>query len=470
MKKLSECIRVDMLDYAPKLESSGAGPDKIVAASGVLTTRMKNFKEMLSIIDDKLLKGFHSEATRRGHASLTTSANFYFWIEGSRIIDFYFSSFPFGSYLVFSSRRIEIKPESMLIPDAIANSEFKDEYEKICKKLVELYNKVKAEKSIDYARRILPIGFVSRLFFNLPLQVVLGIIKEARKDIKQKDPALPREIIEIANQLESSIRDHMHYLADASLKLSYDTNFPHPNLFRGDTEFQTPEIKILLKDENFESLLNEVKNKLDNEKGDGKESITKSAAVWKEFVEKIQDKILVEAKIVSSLSAWNDIKRHRTVRQKVESIYHAVERCLKKWDDKYFYIPQIENPKLKEEIVATYKEALMLYEKMVNSGIEKRDAIYVVPHAINLGMHMLLDGYHIFDPFGFLGIRTCTTTDHEVTKIANKIMNELRKELPAISDLVGPKCKLGYCPERNFCGLIKRFVKDYDENSHAGFQ
>ncbi len=469
MKKLSQCIKVDMIDYAPKLES--AGPDKIVATSGVLTTKMENFKEMLERIDDKVLKGFHNEATRRGHASLTTSVNFYFWIEGSRISDFYFSSFPFGSYLVFSSRRIEIGPESMIIPDSIAESQFKDEYEKVCKTLIDLYNKVKEKKGIDYARRILPIGFVSRLFFNLPLQVVLGIIKEAREDNQRKSPTMPKEIVEIANSLEDCIRSRTNYLADASLKLPYDTNFPHPDLFKGDIEFKTPETKILSKDEKLEKILAETKEKLTALKDSN--NITKSAEIWKEFVEKIQNKILVEANIISSLSAWNDIKRHRSVRQKVESIYHAADRCIKKsdnWNDDYFYMPPVENEELKGQIIAAYKEALRLYEKMVNKGIEKRDAIYIIPHAINLGIHMFLDGYHIFDPFGFLGIRTCTTTDHEVTKIANRIMNELRKELPVISDFVGPKCKLGYCPERNFCGLIKRFVKDYDEKLHAGFQ
>jgi thymidylate synthase ThyX len=469
MKKLSQAIKVEPLDYAPKFKDFG--PDKILAASGILTMKNKDFATTLEQIDDKTLKGFHNEATRRGHASLTTSVNYYFWIEGSRIIDFYFSSFPFGSYLVFSSRRIEIGPENLVIPDSIENSRFKNEYEEICKRMVDLYHRIEEEtNSKDQARRMLPIGFVSKLFFNLPLQAILGIIKEVKEDEKRKDPVLPKEIWEIVKLLEQNIKTNTSYLADALLNLTYNTNYPHPNLFNSDTDFQKPYTKILLKDENFGELLNDVKNNLRIKTENPKDRIKESSRVWKEFVENIQDKILLEAKITGSLSIWNDIKRHRSVRQKVESIYHAAERCLKNWDESNFYMPQVKNSELREEIIDAYKEALEFYKKMVENGIEKRDAIYVIPHGINLGIRMFLDGYHIFDPFGFIGIRACTTTDHEIVAMVNKIINDLKRDLPETEHLLGPKCKLGFCPERNFCGVVKQFVRDYDENLHSIFQ
>jgi thymidylate synthase (FAD) len=469
MKKVSQITKVDLLDYAPK--SSNFGPDRILAAGGILTSEVRDFKEMLEQVDDKVLGGFHNDATRRGHASLTTSVNFYFWLEGSRILDFYFSSFPFGSYLVFSSRRIEVNVENLVVPDSVADSKFNGEYEKICRKLVELYHRVKEEsKSIDRARKILPIGFVSRGFFNFPLQVILGIIKDVREDNQKKDPVIPKEIGEIANHFEKYIKSHANYLANASLKLPYNTNFPHPNLFKGDVDFQTPEVKILLKDGDFERLLNEMKNSLETDIDDPKERVKKISGVWKEFVEKIQDKILLDVKIMGTLSIWNDIKRHRSVRQKVESIYHAVERCLKEWDENNFYIPQLKNSETRNEIVNVYKDSLELYNKMVENGIEKRDAIFVIPHGIKLGIRMFLDGYHIFDPFGFVSIRTCSTADHEIVAITNWIIKELEKKVPETEGLIGPKHKLGYCPERNFCDLIKKSVKNYDEKVHSIFQ
>ena len=469
MRKVSDVIRVEPLDYAPKFKDSG--PDKILAASGILTMKNKDFLKTLGKIDDKTLKGFHNEATRRGHASLTTSANYYFWIEGSRIIDFYFSSFPFGSFLIFSSRRIRIETENLVIPDSIENSKFKNEYGDICKKMVDLYHRIEEETgNKDYARRVLPIGFTSKLFFSLPLQVVLGIIKEVKEDKKRKEPLLPNELWEIAKTLERQIKINTSFLTGASLNLTYNTNYPHPNLFNSDTDFQTPCTKILLKDENFGELLNEVKNKLKMGVDNPKERIKESPRIWKEFVDNIQDKILLEVKIKGSLSIWNDIKRHRTVRQKVESIYHAAERCLKNWDESNFDMPPVENPELREEMIGLYKESLELYRKMIDNDIEKRDAIYVIPHGINLGIRLFLDGYHIFDPFGFIGIRACTHTDHEIVAMVNKIISDLKRDFPEIESLLGPKCKIGFCPERNFCGVVKQFVRNYDEDLHSVFQ
>jgi len=467
MKILSQVIKGKLIDFAPKLNEYG--PDKIVAASGILTAKTKDFEEMLRKIDEKVLQVFHNEATRRGHASLVTSVNFYFWLEGSRILDFFFTSFPFGSYMMFSSRRIGVNKENLVIPDSIANSRFKEEYKKICERMVELYKKVEEmTKSKDYARRILPIGFISRGFFNLPLQVILGVIKEIKTDEEKKNPIYPKEIVKIAGLLEKHIKENTNYLTNASFKLAYDTNFPHPNLFKSDIDFENSEMKILLKENALEELIKELKNELKIE-AKPKEKIKKVSEKWKEFVKKVQDKILVEVKTFVSLAAWNDIKRHRTVRQKVESIYHAVERCVEKWDENNFYMPPIKDQKVREEILKTYREALDFYKKLIENGIEKRDAIYVIPHGIKLGIKLLLDGYHIFDPFGFIGIRSCTTTDHEIVFLMNRITNELEKEIPEIKGLVGPKCKLGYCPERNFCEIIKKFVKDYDESLHSIF-
>jgi thymidylate synthase ThyX len=467
MKKSSESIKVDMLDFAPNFKS--AGPDKIMAASGILTMKNKDFVKTLGDMDEKVLKGFHNEATRRGHASLTTSINYYFWIEGSRIVDFYFSSFPFGSYLVFSSRRIEITPETLIIPDAIADSEFKEDYEKIAKKMVELYKRVNEETGrMDYARRILPIGFVSKLFMSIPLQTIVGIIKEVKEDKQRKTHVLPKELWKISGVLEKEVRKSTPMLAGASMKMLYNTNFPHPNLFKSNIEFMQPSTKVIVRDEKLEPMMSALSEKLRSLNGDHKERYTKAAGVWKDFVDDVQDKIVVEANIRGTLSIWNDIKRHRTVRQKVESIYDAADRCLKKWDESNLYIPQTSN-ELKKQIIDVYKEAFELYAKMVKGGIEKRDAIFIIPHGIRLGITMILDGYHFFDPFGFVGIRACTNTDHEIVSLTNNMVNDLKKEIPEIGNLMGPKCKLGRCPERNFCNIIKMFVKDYDKEMHLSY-
>ncbi|MCD6403267.1 MAG: FAD-dependent thymidylate synthase [Candidatus Aenigmarchaeota archaeon] len=160
-----------------------------------------------------------------------------------------------------------------------------------------------------------------------------------------------------------------------------------------------------------------------------------------------------------------------TVRQNVESIYYAVDRYLERWDESLLHIPpQVERRKeLKEEFLEACNQSFESYERLVEEGVEKRDAIYVIPHSLKVGMKLWLDGYHLFDPFGFIGVRACTTADYEIVLLMNDLIKRLSETIPEAKQLLGPKCKLGYCPEREFCGLIKKFVKEYDEELHKVF-
>jgi hypothetical protein len=181
---------------------------------------------------------------------------------------------------VFSSRRIRIGTENLVIPDSIENSKFKSEYDDICKRMVDLYRRIEDETgNKDYARRVLPIGFISKLFFSLPLQVVLGIIKEVKEDEKRKEPLLPKELWKIAKSLENQIKINTSFLADASLNLFYNTNYPHPNLFNSDTDLQRAYTKILLKDDDFGKLLRDVKSKINKVTDNSKEKIKETSRI-----------------------------------------------------------------------------------------------------------------------------------------------------------------------------------------------
>ena len=302
----------------------------------------------------------------------------------------------------------------------------------------------------DKARKILPIGFISRGFFNFPLQLLIGSLKEVENE------NIPKEIQLILAKIERKIKK-IGEVYEAAKSLPYDTTYPHPNLFsEKKLEVRKFKLKILSK-EKFKPVKIRI---LPEEK-----KIRKNCKLWKEFVNSVQNNLIVKIETRVSLAAWNEIKRHRTVRQDVESIYKAAESCLK--NERLIHIPKGVNKKRFLEICS---EALSLYEDMVENGIEKRDAIYILPHAITLGTTLILNGYHLFDPFGFLGVRSCPTSDYELNELSQKIMDGICKKIRGIKDLLGPKCKIGFCPERNFCANIFKFVKNYNLNLHKKLQ
>ena len=227
-------------------------------------------------------------------------------------MDFYYTSFPFGSYIMFSSRRIEIDMDKIVIPDGIEGMA-KDLYEKTVKKMVNVYKKIKKEtKSFDQARKVLPIGFVSRGFFSFPMQVILGALKEVKRD-EDSDRLLPKEIKLISEKLGSFVKQKAEQTFNASMELIYDTNFPHPNLFkRRNFVYEGDEVRV--KPLSLEGLprIESFKKKLEDIRDDGiLERVKKAAGLWKEFVQDVHDKFLVEVKLKGSIAVWNDLKRHR---------------------------------------------------------------------------------------------------------------------------------------------------------------
>ncbi len=448
MRPVSKVVRVKLLDIAPKFRDFG--PSEMLAISGILTIKSASFQAMLKSLNKSLVKKFHREATARGHASLLTSPNVYFWLEGSRILDFYFTSFPFGSYIMLSSRRFGISFKNIVIPDSILESKFSEKYEKICREMVRFYAEEMKKVGKDKARKILPIGFVSRGFFNFPLQLLIGSLKEAENE------NFPREIQLMLAKMERKMKK-IGEIYEAAKSLPYNTTYPHPNLF---SEKKLKVRKFRLK------ILNKEKFKLPKIKilPEAKK-IMENCKLWKGFVDSVENKLTVKVEARVSLAAWNEIKRHRTVRQDVESIYDAAEDCLK--NKRLIHVPKGINKKRFLEICS---EALSLYEEMVENGIEKRDAIYILPHSITLGINLILNGYHIFDPFGFLGVRSCSTADYELNELSQKIIDEICKRISGIKKLLGPKCKIGFCPERIFCANIFRFVKNYNLELHKKLQ
>jgi hypothetical protein len=427
-------LNLKLVDYGPA--TGKFPPDWIVSASGFLTMKSGGLFEVLESTSAKQVKGFHREATKRGHASLLTTPLFWFWVEGSRMIDFYGSAWPFGSYVIFSSRRIKITPDIAVVPDAIArDGRAKVTYEKAVRSMMDTYHWLMEQGfNIDEARRALPLGFASYGFMSWPLQLLFGMVREA-----EREEWMPAELKDMAHRAMALAGEKVPDMVKGLEEMPYDTTYPHRSVFRSPRGVPMTGSKLLLKE-------------IDLPEGE------LSPAEWKDFVERAKTRVLAKLELSLSMSAWNDIKRQRTVFHEVEPLYTAAERG-------DMHVP----PR-----VAAKEKALARYEGALNTGMEAYEqlqeqvpapeAAYVLPHALKVNIRQVLNGYHFFDPFGFYGIRLCTHTDYEIRGAIARALEELGD--PELSRLVGPKCKMGFCPERNFCAKVLKYRPDYTREEH----
>jgi len=103
-----------------------------------------------------------------------------------------------------------------------------------------------------------------------------------------------------------------------------------------------------------------------------------------------------------------------------------------------------------KEFKMLMRRAFWLYKKMVENGIPREDARFVLPQAVTTSMTVTMNMREFKH---FMGLRMCQRAQWEIRELAWKMWEEVVKveELKKILiwAKVAPRCiQLGYCPER----------------------
>ena len=111
----------------------------------------------------------------------------------------------------------------------------------------------------------------------------------------------------------------------------------------------------------------------------------------------------------------------------------------------------------------TYDDLMRLigrfYEALVDAGVPKEDARFVLPNACTTRILFTMNGEELVH---FLRLRTCMRAQWEIRKMAVEMLRILREKHPFLFNHVGPNCYyLGYCTEgKKSCGRaeeVRRF-------------
>lgn len=100
------------------------------------------------------------------------------------------------------------------------------------------------------------------------------------------------------------------------------------------------------------------------------------------------------------------------------------------------------------------------YVKLVESGVPKEDARFVLPNAAPTSLLMTMDGGSLSH---FFGLRCCERAQWEIKDLADEMLLKVIVAAPGLFKGTGPYCcQLGYCPEGRFtCGRINEVQKRY---------
>ncbi len=153
-----------------------------------------------------------------------------------------------------------------------------------------------------------------------------------------------------------------------------------------------------------------------------------------------------------SIEGISRVATHQLVRHRIASYsqqshrYTAIKR-------ESFVIPQsiADN----EEAQKLYNEMLdktvETYEKLVEMGIKKEDARFVIPQGVASNILVTMNARELIH---FFRLRCCVRAQWEIREAAIEMLKLAKKHAPVIFEDSGPACVKGRCPEENPCDNI----------------
>jgi len=438
-----------------------------------------------------------------GHASMATTPGFWVMMEGisSKMVDSLFTGARYGSSLMPSGRRIPIETEQIVVPKSIQNKggdELKL-YLKASENNIKAYEQLQ-EKGVPKqdAAKIVQYGHRGGGFLFMPLETLISF----SKDIELGRSKIPNEGKGIINDLEDFVRENGAKTVYEARREAPRTGCPNPGIFHTRTNLPSE-----LADKNIDSpkilnccgLSTPEMGKRVQEYLQHREDLFKNPEKvkkgWQKLLQELEeivtdynDSIRVTTFANSPWRLWGEVKRHRTLDQTAESIYHAVERAQSAISD-YDDISPKEKLNQAEKVLGSvlslpsevtessenlklwterFSESIKTYQTLVKAGIPESDAIYVVPRGIKLGITKVYDLYNLTT--GMMSLRLCNDVEPEMratTQAEYNLIKEDKRIPSAIKDLMMVKCHTtGFCHNPKHCRNIAEAVPRYDADMH----
>jgi len=512
---LTKELKLKFLGITPVLKDKTGllNPQEIVALSALLTFKGKSIKNLLKEINqkgenlDKKIEKILQRSSLRGHASIATTPSLCLTYEGSKFLDSALTGIVFSSSLVSSGRRTGTEKKDIIFPTAIFKAEgAKKIYQEISQELIDFFNFLLSQKiQKDEASKILQYGIYGTGIIQLPIESIVLIKREY---LKEKE-WMPEEIGIFLQKIEENLKRLGIDLLYPTREVAPRNIYPYPNIFKNPKKRNlVREVSEKVKLENGSKVISveylgseEFKKELENFEKKKKRvfsSLVRIKKEWSNLLPELQKilrdyNLVLKVKILSSIPwrVWGEKKRHRTCPQIIESIYFCVDRTIKKFNklkkqitrdqitkslinqiEEVFSIPPSikRNPFLLSRYLSKAQRSFEGYQNLLKLKIKPRDAIFLVPRGVKIDILQEYDLYNLLA--GYYPLRLCQTAEEEMRRNTQREVGQIKKALQQkkvgwLNKFINPKCQIvGFCPEEESCGLIKKVVKNYSKHFH----
>ena len=177
----------------------------------------------------------------------------------------------------------------------------------------------------------------------------------------------------------------------------------------------------------------------------------KPAEYLRKIIKDGHTSILEHNIFVFYVSGISRVTSHQLVRKRIASFSQQSQRYVNAENFKYVIPETIKNSELTEEYEKIINSNFDFYQKMVDEGVPKEDARFILPNATSTQLIVSMNAHALID---FFVKRICQRSQWEVRQLAETMLEEVKKVAPTIFKDVGAYCDFfGYCPENHMsCG------------------
>jgi thymidylate synthase (FAD) len=174
--------------------------------------------------------------------------------------------------------------------------------------------------------------------------------------------------------------------------------------------------------------------------------------------------VIEHASFTFSIEGVSRAMTHQLVRHRIASFTQQSQRYVTYDTLEKYVTPQSisENAEAKDIFDRTLERISETYQKLLNMGIPKEDARFILPNAAKTNIIVTMNARELLH---FFNLRCCARAQWEIRETAIEMLRQAKKATPALFENAGPSCvQLGYClegkmkpPECNVKEIKKRF-------------
>lgn len=171
--------------------------------------------------------------------------------------------------------------------------------------------------------------------------------------------------------------------------------------------------------------------------------------------------VLEHVSFTYALEGISRVATHQLVRHRLASYSQQSHRYTRIKENQFVMPSDIrDNKKASELYQKAMESAIETYNKLIDMGIKKEDARFIIPQAVSSNIIVTMNARELLH---FFTLRCCERAQWEIRSVAIEMLRLSKAKAPVIFENAGPSCVRGRCPEEHPCENIKEIREFFKE-------